>query len=177
MASCSRVILSLFPVVFSEFKTNIDVETYVIVGNDALLKCEIPSFVADLVRVTSWLDNDGNTFQTGAESFGKLDSVTRTLELRAAGICTLFMSHIVMNLAFLYCRFESLSVVTQDYKTYVNQAHVIRGNDVLFKCDIPSYVTDFVSVQSWQDNDGVTYAAHKQGTYIIKRANRVDLAN
>ena len=37
-------------------------------------------------------------------------------------------------------------VVTQDYDCYVNQAHVIRGNDVLMKCDIPSFVTDFVTL-------------------------------
>ena len=51
----------------------------------------------------------------------------------------------------------------QEYRTYVNQEHVIRGNDVLFKCDIPSFVTDIVLVQSWNDNEGVIYAAHSQG--------------
>ena len=43
-------------------------------------------------------------------------------------------------------------VVTQDYDCYVNQAHVIRGNDVLMKCDIPSFVTDFVTLLNWQDD-------------------------
>ena len=33
---------------------------YVIIGNDALMKCSIPSFVADMVRVISWHDNQGN---------------------------------------------------------------------------------------------------------------------
>jgi hypothetical protein len=58
--------------------------------------------------------------------------------------------------------------VTQDYNIYVNQAHVIRSNDVLFKCDIPSFVTDFVSVQSWDDNEGVTYSAHSQGKLLTQ---------
>ena len=44
-------------------------------------------------------------------------------------------------------------VVAQKYDCYVNQAHVIRGNDVLMKCDIPSFVTDFVSILNWQDNE------------------------
>ena len=44
-------------------------------------------------------------------------------------------------------------MVTQNYDCYVNQAHVIRGNDVLMKCDIPSFVTDFVTLQNWQDNE------------------------
>ena len=37
-------------------------EVYVILGNSALVKCEIPSFVADFVAVTSWVDNSGNEF-------------------------------------------------------------------------------------------------------------------
>ena len=45
-----------------------------------------------------------------------------------------------------------MTVAIQEYDTYVNQAHVIRGNDVIVKCDIPSFVTDFVTVISWQDN-------------------------
>ena len=28
---------------------------YVILGNDALMKCEIPSFVSDLVQIQSWI--------------------------------------------------------------------------------------------------------------------------
>ena len=57
----------------------------------------------------------------------------------------------------------SLTVVTQEYKTYVNQAHVIRGNDVLVKCDIPSFVTDFVSVQSWVDSEGKVHSSTSNG--------------
>ena len=59
------------------------------------------------------------------------------------------------------------TVVMQDYKAYVNQEHVIRGNDVLFKCDVPSFVADFVSVQSWADNEGVVHATHSQGNREI----------
>lgn len=33
---------------------------YVIKGNAAVLKCSIPSFVADFVRVESWIDEEGN---------------------------------------------------------------------------------------------------------------------
>ena len=31
----------------------------VIIGNDALFKCSIPSFVADFVTVTGWVDSEG----------------------------------------------------------------------------------------------------------------------
>ena len=45
-------------------------------------------------------------------------------------------------------------VVIQTYNTQPIDEYVIVGNDALFKCTIPSYVTDFVSVVSWVDSDG-----------------------
>ena len=32
----------------------------IIVGNDAIVKCSIPSFVTDFVSVASWVDSEGN---------------------------------------------------------------------------------------------------------------------
>jgi hypothetical protein len=32
----------------------------VIHGNDAILKCSIPSFVADFVSISGWIDSEGN---------------------------------------------------------------------------------------------------------------------
>jgi len=37
---------------------------YVIRGNTAVLKCSIPSFVADFVRVESWIDEIGDVLTT-----------------------------------------------------------------------------------------------------------------
>ena len=34
----------------------------VILGNDALLKCDIPSFVTDFASVIAWVDSEGTTF-------------------------------------------------------------------------------------------------------------------
>ncbi len=42
--------------------------------------------------------------------------------------------------------------VTQDYETDVPKVYVIGGNSALLKCEIPSFVADFVSVESWTDN-------------------------
>ena len=42
---------------------------YVIVGNAALIKCEIPSFMSDLVEVISWEDGEGNVY-TGNGGYG-----------------------------------------------------------------------------------------------------------
>ena len=43
---------------------------YVILGNDALMKCEIPSFVSDLVEVQSWIDNEENLFMKNSINYG-----------------------------------------------------------------------------------------------------------
>lgn len=40
-------------------------------------------------------------------------------------------------------------MVAQYYDTDVNKAYVIRGNAAVLKCEIPSFVADFVSVVSW----------------------------
>ena len=50
-----------------------------------------------------------------------------------------------------------VSVVSQNYATRVNDADVILGNSALLKCEIPSFVTDFVSVKSWTDDTGLEY--------------------
>lgn len=46
---------------------------YVIRGNAAVLKCSIPSFVADFVYVVSWHDDQDNTYTAmGSETtYGK----------------------------------------------------------------------------------------------------------
>ena len=40
-------------------------------------------------------------------------------------------------------------MVYQTYSTDVNVEHVIRGNSVVIRCPIPSYVADYVTVESW----------------------------
>lgn len=41
---------------------------YVIRGNAAVLKCSIPSFVADFVRVESWIDELGTVLQPPSDN-------------------------------------------------------------------------------------------------------------
>lgn len=45
------------------------VSEYVIKGNTAVLKCNIPSFVSDFVRVEAWVASDGTEF-TSTTDFG-----------------------------------------------------------------------------------------------------------
>ena len=44
----------------------------VIMGNNALLKCSIPSFVADLISVVSWHDTDGSVYIPNPLNYGNL---------------------------------------------------------------------------------------------------------
>lgn len=40
---------------------------YVMRGNAAILKCTIPSFVADFVHVEAWIDEEGSQFFPSSE--------------------------------------------------------------------------------------------------------------
>ena len=51
--------------------------TYVIVGNSALFKCEIPGYVADFVAVVGWIGGDGKEFFTQSE-YGNLRRLAHT---------------------------------------------------------------------------------------------------
>jgi hypothetical protein len=49
------------------------------------------------------------------------------------------------------------AAVSQPFATETHNTYVIVGNSALFKCEIPSHVADFVSVESWADGDGKEY--------------------
>lgn len=48
-------------------------------------------------------------------------------------------------------------VVIQSYEAEADNEYVIRGNSVVMKCEIPSFVADFVFVDHWLDSDGNNY--------------------
>ena len=50
-------------------------------------------------------------------------------------------------------QFHCFLAVSQEYSTKAEDEYVIKGNDVLIKCKIPSFVADFVQVIGWIDND------------------------
>ena len=52
---------------------------------------------------------------------------------------------------------QYFSAVTQAYQTDAHSVYVIVGNSALIKCEIPSFVADFVSVYSWIDNEKTEY--------------------
>ena len=93
------------------------------------MRCQIPSFVADFVTVQSWVDS------TQAAYFPSTDYgnwvLTPDPSLRTA--------------------------VSQQFETDSHKEYVIVGNSGVLRCEIPSFVADFVTVQSWVDSDGATY--------------------
>lgn len=66
-----------------------------------------------------------------------------------------------------YLVYYKISVVSQFYDTDVNKAYVIRGNAAILKCEIPSFVADFVSVVSWHtDQDETFYPSNDYGLFL-----------
>lgn len=61
--------MPLFPAVNQAYFHEAD-NAFAIVGNDALFRCQIPSFVSDLVEVVAWVDNKGGEWILGGNSYG-----------------------------------------------------------------------------------------------------------
>ncbi|XP_041563012.1 Down syndrome cell adhesion molecule-like protein Dscam2 isoform X42 [Drosophila elegans] len=63
------------------------------------------------------------------------------------------------------------AVVIQSYESEADNEYVIRGNSVVMKCEIPSYVADFVFVDLWLDSEGRNYypnnAEETDGKYLV----------
>lgn len=55
-------------------------------------------------------------------------------------------------MCYFYC-----VVVQQFYDTDVNKEYAIRGNAVILKCQVPSFVADFVSVVSWHTDQNENF--------------------
>ena len=64
------------------------------------------------------------------------------------------------------------AVVSQDYTSGAHEVYVIIGNSALVKCEIPSFVADFVSVINWVDNNGVEYFPNHIGINPMTYHNR-----
>ena len=44
---------------------------HVVMGNDALMRCKVPSFVADIVEVVGWVDNAGEAYDAREAQMGR----------------------------------------------------------------------------------------------------------
>lgn len=58
--------------------------------------------------------------------------------------------------------------MSQHYDTDVNKAYIIRGNAAILKCEIPSFVADFVTVVSWHtDQDEAFFPGSDYGLSFL----------
>lgn len=56
----------------------------------------------------------------------------------------------------------------QSYEVDADKEYVIRGNSVVLKCKIPSFVADFVAVTMWEDSEGNNFhPSDSYGTYSL----------
>ncbi|XP_055694224.1 cell adhesion molecule Dscam2 isoform X11 [Lutzomyia longipalpis] len=61
------------------------------------------------------------------------------------------------------------AVVSQYYDTDVNKEYVIRGNSAVMKCQVPSFVADFVEIISWHtdQNESFHHKMDYDGKYLV----------
>ncbi|CAG9119517.1 unnamed protein product [Plutella xylostella] len=146
---------------------------YVIRGNAAVLKCSIPSFVADFVKVEAWIDEEGTTITHSEDLVVSQFYVTEAeneyvIRGNAAIVrCKIpsFVSDFVYVESWIMDDGQILTinntndadVVAQPYEAEADNEYVIRGNAAIMKCEVPSFVSDFVFVEMWSDSEGGTY--------------------
>lgn len=53
-------------------------------------------------------------------------------------------------------------MVAQYYDTDVNKEYVIRGNSAILKCQIPSFVADFIEILSWHTDQDETFKLNEK---------------
>ena len=56
-------------VVIQNYDTDVNKE-YIIRGNAGIIKCSLPSFVADFLEVTSWTTDSNETFYAKEDNYG-----------------------------------------------------------------------------------------------------------
>ena len=64
---------------------------------------------------------------------------------------------IIIIYIFIYGLLLYFKAVIQYYEVEADNEYVIRGNAAIMKCKIPSYISDFVSVDMWSDTDNNTF--------------------
>lgn len=59
-------------------------------------------------------------------------------------------------------------MVSQSYQVHVHDEYVLLGNAGLLRCLIPSFVSDFVIVDTWVGGDGTHITADSHGIDLQK---------
>ena len=58
-----------------------------------------------------------------------------------------------------------LAAVAQFYATEVHNLYVIKGNSAILKCEVPSFVADFLHIIAWVDEE--------ENSYVYSAANNI----
>lgn len=61
------------PKVVQQFYQTRVIDEFVLRGNAAILKCNLPSFIADFVYVEAWIADDGTEILPNNDDFGMMD--------------------------------------------------------------------------------------------------------
>lgn len=165
--------------VIQPFEAEADNE-YVIRGNSAIMKCEVPSFVADFVSVEMWMDTDGNTYTQNSDygngpschprvmlflcfsrGFNRVPCLRSTSSFTVFPL-SLFFTDPKVWLFVLFVTFYLFLVVQQFYQSRVSDEFVLRGNTAILKCQVPSFVADFIEVVAWVSDEGDTFITEGQ---------------
>lgn len=70
-------------------------------GNAAILKCSIPSFVADFVHVIAWVDEEGVEV-VASDDFSASENAQRTLNDQLSFTHLLYHSKIIFKFSILF---------------------------------------------------------------------------
>ena len=89
-------------------------------------------------------------------------------------ICNVFSIQCLQKVFYPFIFFPA---VVQSYRTAVPEDYVIRGNDALVKCSIPSFVTDFVTVLSWTIESSKNDIEVAMGASLTGKQKKSDTAN
>lgn len=64
-------------------------------------------------------------------------------------------------------------MVNQFYEAEIMTEYVIRGNAAILKCSIPSFVADFVKIESWIDEEGAVLKASEEYGFRKNYLNKI----
>ncbi|CAH3959398.1 unnamed protein product [Pieris brassicae] len=160
-------------IVVNQFYEAEILKEYVIRGNAAVLKCSIPSFVADFVKVEDWIDEEGTVishsdnlvvsqyYVTEAENEYVIRGNAAIVHCKIPSFVSdfVYVESWILDDGQIFTKNNTnfQDVVSQPYEAEADNEYVIRGNAAIMKCEVPSFVSDFVFVEMWMDSEGGTY--------------------
>lgn len=157
----------VFSVVHQAYEPRV-IDEYVLRGNPTVIKCLIPSFVADYVHVVDWIVDETESLAMFAtnHTLGNYGNRKCPHNLNCSYPLTSLPQISVRAFIFGIAIFTA---VNQFYESQVYDMYVIRGNAAVFKCHIPSFVADHVQIDAWQDTEGGEYSQNEEYGTLIAR--------